>query len=365
MSLHTEYSERKLSVRPSTESANLDFLRAYAVLFVYFGHLLQTLHITSVAGRITIFDIAQTGVLIFFVHTSLVLMLSLERLQVVGWRLFACFYVRRVFRIYPLSVVTVLAMIAGHVPAFPTQIYSPPGWPTLLSNLTLTQNLSGRPSVPAPLWSLPFEVQMYVVLPFIFVTIRRFRALWIPFCLWILDAAAIALMAALKMKAIPALLLFTPCFLSGVIGYRLWSEARLNIASWVWPIAITLCVGLRAIAEAAAFPFAAVVGSAWLACLLLGLAIPQFRDLRPGLVRNLAAKIAKYSYGIYLSQCAVFWIAFVLLKHESIWAQTAVCAVLSISVPIVFYHGVEKPMIELGARAASVFAERPKRVGDR
>jgi peptidoglycan/LPS O-acetylase OafA/YrhL len=160
----------------------------------------------------------------------------------------------------------------------------------------------------------------------------------------------------LKVKAIPALLLYTPCFLGGVIGYRLWSEARLNVAPWVWPFAITVCVGLRAIAEAASFPSATVVASAWVACLLLGLAVPQFRELRPGFVRHLAAKIARYSYGIYLSQCAVFWIAFVLLRRESIWAQTAVCAGLSIVLPIALYHAVEKPMIGLGARASSMLA---------
>ena len=67
----------------STKSdyANLDVLRAYAVLTVYFGHALQTFQIDKVIGRVSIYDFAQTCVF-FFVHTSLVLMLSLERLQV-------------------------------------------------------------------------------------------------------------------------------------------------------------------------------------------------------------------------------------------------------------------------------------------
>ena len=87
-----------------TDSANLDFLRAYAVLTVYFGHALQVFHIEQIFGRVTIYDFAQTGVLIFFVHTSLVLMLSLERLRIApSWRLFKAFYIRRAFRIYPLS----------------------------------------------------------------------------------------------------------------------------------------------------------------------------------------------------------------------------------------------------------------------
>ena len=306
-----------------TESANLDLLRAYAVLSVYFGHLAVTFHVKYVVGHATMINIAETGVLIFFVHTSLVLMLSLGRLRVVGWRLFAFFYVRRVFRIYPLSILIVLAMVAGHVPAFPTQEYSWPGWPMLFSNLTLTQNLTGSRSIPAPLWSLPFELQMYAVLPFLFLIVGRFRSPWTPLCLWIFGAAAIALMMGLRMYKTAALLWFTPCFLGGVIGYRLWSEARRSLPSWVWPLVITVCVALRVIA-AAFLSLVAILASAWLACLLLGLAAPQFREPRPGVVRNLAAQIAKYSYGIYLSQCAVFWIAFALLKHEPMWVQAGV-----------------------------------------
>lgn len=103
---------------PPTDSANLDCLRAYAVLFVYVGHLLQTLRVDGTTHRVTIFDVAQTGVLIFFVHTSLVLLLSLERLDVTGWRLFAVFYTRRLFRIYPLSMLTVAAMVAFRIPPF-------------------------------------------------------------------------------------------------------------------------------------------------------------------------------------------------------------------------------------------------------
>ena len=55
--------------------------------------------------------IGTFGVLIFFVHTSLVLMYSMERSDMRGEALFANFYIRRIFRIYPLSVLAVLVAV--------------------------------------------------------------------------------------------------------------------------------------------------------------------------------------------------------------------------------------------------------------
>src|SRR5579862_8387237 len=225
------------STRPSADSPNLDLLRAIAVLSVYIGHLLQALHVNS--RSLPMMDIAQTGVLLFFVHTSLVLLLSLERLPAAGWRLFAGFYTRRFFRIYPLSIVTVVAMLALHVPGFPTRSYVWPGWSAVMSNLALTQNVTGHQSFPEPLWSLPFEVQMYVVLPFLFLLLRAFRLAWIPFALWIAAVAGILGMLAFQVPVLPRLLGYTPCFLGGVIAYRLWGKTKPRLPAWIWPLVIS------------------------------------------------------------------------------------------------------------------------------
>jgi peptidoglycan/LPS O-acetylase OafA/YrhL len=351
-------------VSPKTDSANLDFLRACAVLTVYFGHALQTFHIEKVIGRATIYDFAQTGVLIFFVHTSLVLMLSLKRLQIPSLRrLFTVFYVRRIFRIYPLSIATVLIMLAAHVPAFATRQYSWPGSFAVLSNLTLTQNLTRSRSYPDVLWSLPYEVQMYVVLPVLFVLLLRFSSWWVPIGLWALDVALIVLMWKLTptdanqwVKGIPLLLQYSPCFLAGIVGYRLWFVARMELPFFGWPIVITSCVALRVLAEATSIPQATTL-SKWFACLLLGLAVPQFRELGRGWIRTFAAIVAKYSYGIYLSHSVVFWIAFILLRDKPFWLQSGVCLALSVLFPLAMYHGVEKPMIGVGVSIASATAK--------
>ena len=89
----------------SSESANLDLLRTVAVLCVFGSHLTET-----IIGKHMelIWHIGRLGVLMFFVHTSLVLMFSMERLPLKGWDLIKSFYVRRAFRIYPLSMLCVM-----------------------------------------------------------------------------------------------------------------------------------------------------------------------------------------------------------------------------------------------------------------
>ena len=67
-------------------------------------------------------SIGEAGVLIFFVHTSYVLMGSLDRLRAEGFSgasLLKQFYLRRAFRIYPLAIAMLLIVRFGHLPARP------------------------------------------------------------------------------------------------------------------------------------------------------------------------------------------------------------------------------------------------------
>ena len=101
--------------------------------------------------------------LIFFVHTSLVLMLSMQRMKKFnGMGLVWTFYVRRFFRIYPLSIVTVVLVFWLGIPEQALAVFQSPSRLDWLSNLLLIQNLSRSRSAIAPLWSLPWEVQMYL-----------------------------------------------------------------------------------------------------------------------------------------------------------------------------------------------------------
>src|SRR5271154_6729604 len=134
---------------PLSESdiSNLDLLRALAVLTVYFTHLLMVFRVGSLWGIISLYQLSQAGVMIFFVHTAFVLMLSLERQSHSGLSMFRTFYVRRAFRIYPLSCLMIIIVLAASIPSFPTEAFHAPSRWTVLANLLLAQNLIKSPPI--------------------------------------------------------------------------------------------------------------------------------------------------------------------------------------------------------------------------
>src|ERR1700691_3391124 len=79
-------------VAKSSDLPNLDMLRACAVMMVLVDHTFQAVIKHSV--RLT--WLGRCGVLLFFVHTSCVLMMSLDRHKSSEYHLFRDFYVRRI-----------------------------------------------------------------------------------------------------------------------------------------------------------------------------------------------------------------------------------------------------------------------------
>ena len=129
----------------SGDSANLDMLRSCAVLFVVFFHLLLV-HQTTPWN---LWAIGHWGVIIFFVHTSLVLMCSLERHRGTSLGDTYCdFLIRRAFRIYPLSVATVLVIVILGLPVAHlhagTFFRVPIDAEVLASDMLLVQNVAGE-----------------------------------------------------------------------------------------------------------------------------------------------------------------------------------------------------------------------------
>jgi peptidoglycan/LPS O-acetylase OafA/YrhL len=326
---------------PGVES-NLDLLRAVAVLTVVVCHLIQVIAGCTPDQLVVSFMdtnvLGRVGVLIFFVHTSLVLMMSMQRsaTRVSGWRLPIGFYIRRVFRIYPLSLLLVACSVAFSIPPLHMAgaSYQWHGWKWLVSNLLLIQNITGASQIAGVMWSLPYEVQMYLVLPGLFLILRRSRNTYLVAALY---------GAGVLLSLLHPVLTYFPCFLAGVVAWILLSKVRPWVPAWLWlPFLL------------AAVTFYTLSGhglsqkKSSLTCLLLGLAIPLFRANTGYLVTG-AKYIARYSYGIYLAHVPLLWLFYRKLGLAG-W-QGSVCTVLTTAVvSVVCYHAIEQPLIRVGTR---------------
>jgi peptidoglycan/LPS O-acetylase OafA/YrhL len=336
------------------DSTNLDSLRSVAVLLVFCVHLYDIWSGTGKNWGI-VWHLGQLGVLMFFVHTCLVLMWSLERSRLQGWRLFTSFYVRRAFRLYPLSIVCVLLAYCFDLRWEPLNLWQ---------NLTLTQNLffTNQPVFPpilTPLWSLPLEMEMYLVLPVLFLIFRN-RPVRLLAATWGISVALAFIQPQMGDRFL--ILRFVPCFLGGVIAWRLIRERdRARFPGWLWPLAIATASIIWMITTGVYLPLGIAAFG-----LCLGLAIPLFREIQWSTVKTGSRIIARYSYGIYLTHFPIM--LFVLndpryphfkvihplpqLKHYARPVDFTLVVVLTALASFALYHMIENPGIRLGQKVA-------------
>lgn len=337
------------------ESANLDVLRSIAVITILGCHYLQVGRYG--AGKWNpAWCVGQVGLWMFFVHTCIVLMLSLERTLGSGPHFLLSYFVRRLLRIYPLSIFFVLFAYV-----FDAQWSHINLWRTL----TLTQNLSLHHVVLAPrivytLWTLPLQVEMSLILP-IFLLLRKKP---IPL-LWLAWAASIPL-AWLQPRLGDAfdMLEFLPAFIGGIIAWRMLRERNSHwFPAWTWPLAIVGLSSISTIINAKTLPFCAAAFGASLAFLL-----PHFPEIQSRTVATVGRIVARYSFSIYLVHFPV--ILYILAKPSSphdifkylppmpVFPHLARPIHLFLTVSItagasyVTYHCIEKPGIDCGHKIA-------------
>jgi len=335
------------------QSSNLDLLRSTAVLTVLGGHIVTYSGITNaflLKWRSEFDELTYFAVLMFFIHTSLVLMMSLERLEKsvpggTAWR----FYIRRAARIYPLAIIVVCICYAFHIPRFPGDIVCGGGSLEKASNLLLTQNLTRSCEVSGPLWSLPYELQMYVLLPLVYWMGKRFRrpamVLVVGFALWYVSR-----------KIIPDdPLRFAPWFFMGI--YAFFRRAERSLPSWMFCAALLVLVASRPAVNRYVHHYV----SGWIV-FGIGIAfchtLPMFRDISASLIARPASWIARYSYGIYVVHAPLMWLAFVRLRAVPMPIRMGIFFVLLTIGTVSLYHLIEAPMIRFGVNLTRPQAPR-------
>jgi peptidoglycan/LPS O-acetylase OafA/YrhL len=356
----------------TANSRNLDLLRSFAVMLVVGFHLAKFFNWRFETLRVT--DFGLLGVMLFFVHTTLVLMFSLERQSAASSAsLFVPFMVRRCFRIYPLAILLVAFVCLFHIPSdlqfggF-SLLHQSAG--NFLANLLLIQNVTRQKANPGILWSLPLELQMYLVLPALFLFASRVKSSlgmisfwWSAVALWFavgLSTGMLPLSEGGIRSPAEAFLKFTrfaPCFLPGIVAYKLWRRPRFFPAS-CWPVFLALCCAV----------FLWLSGSepietGWFICFTIGLGVCFFREMRENPLTRLSKRIARYSYGIYLLHYFAIWFGFVVCRRLNVGLQIAIFGAVLVSLSVLLYHTVEAPLIAAGVRVSEKLMRRSHALG--
>jgi peptidoglycan/LPS O-acetylase OafA/YrhL len=312
---------------------NLDFVRSVAVITVVVEHTLLALNIRTL-GPYQINAFGVMGVLVFFVLTALVLMWSLERKPHT-----LDFYIRRWFRIYPLAWAVIAIALLLHTPTNHFFGAAHPNLKELVYQASLFR-MSGAELV-SVMWSLQYEVEMYVLLPALFFFVRKNFAVWPLLAMWVL--------VILTTHGTPGTThtfgVAIGYFLPGVMAYVGFGRWKARLPAWLLPVFLAVAWGVGW--------YHFTFHRAWLFCLAIGLGLPLFRQIRSTIVLVPSRLIAKYSYGIYLTHMFAIVIGLYLLRGRALALQLLVEAVALVVMSVLAYHLLEHPMIRIGSRLAA------------
>jgi peptidoglycan/LPS O-acetylase OafA/YrhL len=314
------------------DSPNLDLLRAFAVALVVLSHMPDVL-----GWNWNTWSMGRVGVGLFFVHTTLVLMQSLDRTGPAAMP----FYVRRVFRVYPLSIATVLLLTGimwlGNKPLSVAEF---------TSNVLLLQQAAGHWSYPPQLWTLPYELEMYLLLPAIYAFTRAGSPLAKVAALYAVGLLPGLVLWGLSIEKVYSLS-FIPCFLPGVIAFVLARRVRATFSPLLLAGIVLGCsIAIPPLVRAGANEMALL----WVMCLLVGIAIPFCRDVTFAPLAAAGRLIATYSYGIYLTHLVV--IGLTLAVPGPWWVRWPAFLFFQLAIAAVAYRWIEAPGIALGKRLA-------------
>jgi peptidoglycan/LPS O-acetylase OafA/YrhL len=384
--------------RSKTHLPILDCFRGAAILAVIGIHTLASL--SNVVAYIAhnahyfvfqalfyvlckILYLGGSGVAVFFIASGFCIHLS-HKGSNSGW---AVFYTRRVFRLYP----TYLASLLFFILVFPLTRW-PADWAAtaarpidLLLHLFLIHNLLPQTlvSIDVPYWSLAIEFQLYLLFPLLLVMVRHLgwrRSLIVTAVVEFVSRAAITLASMWAQNIYPSdwwgwadLSPLGFCFswtLGAAMADAFVEKRPLPFATgpfplWVWPLLVFVVNNTPGTSNFT-FPIAAMASARYLAYFL------SRPDSVPGSVprTNLSMRflgfIGTISYSLYLLHAPLFsyFMSFAPKAYGSakIYAIEVVFIIGSLLAVTAFsyllYILVETPGINWGKKVVSWLRER-------
>ena len=354
LSHHFPPSSRCLSEYASGHDNNFTLLRFGAALLVLITHsfALSTGTFEPMRDSLGI-TLGSLAVDIFFVASGFLVTGSLlYRKNLRG------FLIARALRIFPglwiSLLVTILVLGVFFTALSPTAFFSSKGtWSFLLHNASLLrgiiwtlpatfQNNPGKDAVNGSLWSLPSEVQMYLVLAAIWIaasSLKRDQVRW-------LERTAIAIAVTCTAAS---LLFYRDGAQSNLIylGAMFFTGAAFHALQKHIPVNRTLALAM----------FASLVGSALLSRPLFGII---YRLVLPYLVLYVALvpagkirsfnRFGDYSYGLYIYACPVQQCLAQLFPGIKPLPMIAASFAITLLLAVASWHWVESKALALKDR---------------
>lgn len=329
------------------EHNNFTALRLILALLVVLGHFVT---LPSSAPAVGLFAYADFAVNTFFVVSGYLIFASFDNRPAIG-----NFYIRRLFRIYPLYMVVVLAQgltmaaLAGGIGEHASEFVRYVGLNLIMATF-LAHDLGGllsglhNPGINPSLWTLKIEVAFYLLLPLLWYLSKRFGD-WVLFALYVASTAYMAITMHYGMdtlaKQLPGQMRF---FLVGMALYRYRDALTFPTLPGVF-----VACGLFMIFEYYHQSLIVESLSPLLCGLILFICVFRFPSI------PLPFDI---SYGVYLLHGPLIQLSLLLgIFRDTAWFLTLLLAsVILISLAAERY--IEQPGVELGKRLARYWGTR-------
>ncbi|MFI1360638.1 acyltransferase family protein [Streptomyces sp. NPDC020898] len=175
----------------------LDALRGIAALVVVFDHSSYSFLPEFRRELMPEFNTSRYGIMVFFLVSGYIIPASLERRGCVR-----TFWIGRVFRIYPLCVAAVGAVLVLSllgVAELRTGSSGLSAGMVALAHLTLFQELLGTPNLLLVLWTLSYEMAFYLLVVALFTVRRHQRSA--PIAMTLASLAAVSVAAGITLPA--------------------------------------------------------------------------------------------------------------------------------------------------------------------
>ncbi|ELR4955437.1 acyltransferase [Salmonella enterica] len=352
--------------------SSIHYLRGIAALMVVFYHLRTTLnnvYAQSDLGDI-MFGYGAFGVDLFFVISGYIICYSTEKKE---YRMQVKYVIRRIFRIYPLLIVSLLIFFLFVDDASKINVL-------IRSAVPLNANYSaGSPffgyNLLSPAWTLTYEIAFYIIFLASFTLSHRYR--------WLMSSVIIILLVCGIQKwqvgsvtfnaynnnsfkdgsfwHAPLTFLASPLFIDFVYGiciYKIHSIIKnINVTERLisWIKAFSLFIFALAILEifsTQVYGHGPLLWGLWCAILLLsGLVYETFATIPKSKILHFLGDI---SYSLYLTHAIIIDMFYKYNAEFSIFGKphgishVAYILILSLFLAYIVYRLIELPFIKIG-----------------